>query len=129
MSKNMRKLVIVISGLAVLTVGGYVGYETIFQHRHHNLTSTSSASENLVSLAGQTVSGAVFCNVEGMTCGGCVRSVQIALGRVRGVENVSVNLQAGTAEVRIAKGKSIKATDLARALDDTRFKLTRVKSL
>ena len=129
MSKNMRKIVIVISGLVVLTIGGYVGYETIFQHRHHNLTSTSSASENLLSLAGQTVSGAVFCSVEGMTCGECVHSVQTALSRVEGVEMVQVDLSSGTAEVIIAKGKSIKATELARAFDDTRFKLTGVKSL
>ena len=125
----MRKIVIVIGGLAVLTVGGYVGYEMIFQHRHHSLTSTSSTNEYLASFAGQTVSGVVFCNVEGMTCGGCVHSVQTALSRVEGVEMVQVDLSSGTAEVIIADGKSIKATELARALDDTRFKLTRVKSL
>ena len=38
--------------------------------------------------------------VTGMTCMNCVRHVQQALARVDGVEQVSVELQAGTATVR-----------------------------
>ena len=37
--------------------------------------------------------------VEGMTCEGCVRSVQRKLSKVAGVESAHVNLEAGKATV------------------------------
>lgn len=39
-------------------------------------------------------------NVTGMTCGSCVARVTSALGKVDGVESVSVSLAAGEATVR-----------------------------
>ena len=37
--------------------------------------------------------------IEGMTCGGCVRAVENALGRVPGVSAVQVDLATGSARV------------------------------
>lgn len=38
-------------------------------------------------------------SVQGMTCGGCVGSVQRAIGKLDGVERVDVVLQPGSAKV------------------------------
>ena len=40
--------------------------------------------------------------IEGMGCDGCVAAVSEALGQVPGVHRVSVELEAGSAEVEIA---------------------------
>ena len=42
--------------------------------------------------------------IEGMTCGGCVRSVENALGRVPGVSAVTVDLASGSARVAAPEG-------------------------
>ncbi len=38
--------------------------------------------------------------ISGMTCGGCVRSVESALKRVAGVDSASVELASGEAKVK-----------------------------
>lgn len=43
--------------------------------------------------------------IEGMTCGGCVRAVENALGRVPGVSAVQVDLAAGSARVEAPGGE------------------------
>lgn len=47
--------------------------------------------------------------ITGMTCASCVRRVEKALGKVPGVEAVSVNLATEKATVRALKGASIRA--------------------
>ena len=42
--------------------------------------------------------------IDGMTCGGCAASVMAAVVRVRGVEVLAVDPQAGTAQLRVAAG-------------------------
>lgn len=37
--------------------------------------------------------------VKGMSCGHCVKAVEESVGKLTGVETVSVNLDAGTVEV------------------------------
>lgn len=37
--------------------------------------------------------------VEGMSCGHCVKAVEESVGKLTGVESVSVNLDAGTVQV------------------------------
>ena len=128
MSKMKRRSMVIVSGLAVLTFVGYVGYRTVFQLEHHRYASTMPTSEQ-VTFAGQTVSGSLFCSVSGMVCGACVHSVQTALGGVEGVESVRVDLRSGTAEVTIAEGKLLEASQLAKALEGRGFKLTAVKSI
>lgn len=51
--------------------------------------------------------------VDGMTCGGCVRSVTEALKAVEGVAGVSVSLEAG--EARIEFDESAAAPERLRA--------------
>lgn len=54
-------------------------------------------------------------NVEGMSCQHCVARVADALGAVRGVKNVSVSLEAGTATLQagplVSDGKLVKAVE------------------
>ena len=128
MPKKISKRMMVVAGLAVIIVGGYIGYGAIFQHRYNSPASTSSTSES-ITLAGRTVSGTLFCSVEGMYCSGCAYSVQSALTQVEGVESVWVDSRSGTAQVTITEGKSIETSELAKALEGTRYKLTSVKSL
>jgi len=42
--------------------------------------------------------------IEGMTCGGCVRSVEKALGQVAGVKSTQVDLAQGQATVEADNG-------------------------
>lgn len=44
--------------------------------------------------------------VKGMTCGGCVRAVERAVGKVPGVEAVNVTLEGGRVEVRGAADRA-----------------------
>jgi copper chaperone len=44
-------------------------------------------------------------SVDGMTCGGCVGSVQRAIGKLDGVEQVDVTLQPGSATVQANPAK------------------------
>ncbi|MSP55743.1 MAG: heavy-metal-associated domain-containing protein [Myxococcales bacterium] len=56
--------------------------------------------------------------VDGMTCGGCVNSVERALQRVPGVSRVRVDLQKRQAEV---DGESLDPTLLRAALEDAGY--------
>lgn len=38
-------------------------------------------------------------NVQGMSCGHCVKSIEGSVGELKGVSNVKVNLESGTVEV------------------------------
>lgn len=44
-------------------------------------------------------------DIQGMTCGGCVGSVQRAIGRIDGVAKVDVSLQPGSATVQADPAK------------------------
>lgn len=57
--------------------------------------------------------------IEGMHCGGCVKSVEKALGAVPGVSSVSVDLDKGTAE--IAGDDSVRADMLKTAVEDAGY--------
>jgi copper chaperone CopZ len=46
----------------------------------------------------------IVLKIEGMTCGGCVRSVEKALGKVAGVTATRVDLAQGQATVDAEKG-------------------------
>ncbi|MFZ5481979.1 MAG: heavy-metal-associated domain-containing protein [Myxococcota bacterium] len=54
----------------------------------------------------------VHLSIEGMTCGGCVVSVERALAAVQGVRSVHVDLGAKRATVRLEVGRG----DVARLL-------------
>jgi copper chaperone len=57
--------------------------------------------------------------VEGMTCGGCVRSVEKALGRVAGVTSTQVDLEQGKAMVEADNGLDPSA--LVAAVEDAGY--------
>ena len=56
--------------------------------------------------------------VDGMTCGGCVLSVEKALGRVAGVHKVTVSLEKREATV---EGDKLDRARLAAAVEDAGF--------
>lgn len=57
--------------------------------------------------------------VDGMHCGGCVKSVTNALNAVEGVTGVEVSLDKGTA--RIVHRDGVAASSLVEALDDAGY--------
>lgn len=56
--------------------------------------------------------------IDGMTCGGCVLSVEKALGRVPGVKKVTVSLERKEAEV---EGDGLDKAILANAVEDAGY--------
>ncbi|MFJ4038496.1 heavy-metal-associated domain-containing protein [Microbacterium sp. NPDC090007] len=64
--------------------------------------------------------------VEGMTCAHCVRAVTDELNAVEGVEVVDVDLRAGgVTTVRISTNGAVSTEDLAAAVDEAGYTLSR----
>jgi copper chaperone len=63
--------------------------------------------------------------VEGMTCQGCVRSVEKKLSSVAGVQSAHVNLAAGTASVAMDAGLADEAK-LIGAVEQIGFHASRI---
>lgn len=59
-------------------------------------------------------------NIEGMTCQGCVNSVQQALSAVEGVQSVAVDLAQKTATVDCADD-TVQRQQLVQAIEDAGF--------
>jgi copper chaperone len=59
--------------------------------------------------------------VEGMSCGGCVKNVQQALTALAGVSRVEVELASGRVEIECAPGQTVAREDAARAVSDAGF--------
>ncbi len=57
--------------------------------------------------------------IDGMHCGGCVKSVEKALGAVPGVTSVSVSLETGTATV--SASPSVSPGALKQAVEDAGY--------
>jgi P-type Cu+ transporter len=62
--------------------------------------------------------GNVVLAVEGMTCGGCARAVESAIGQVPGVLSARVDLAAKRARV---EGVNLDPAKLAEAVEDAGF--------
>lgn len=58
--------------------------------------------------------------VDGMTCGGCVASVEGAIGRVPGVKRVKADLQAKEA---VVEGEQLDRVRIAAAVEDAGFEV------
>ncbi len=71
-----------------------------------------------------TMSIPVILSIEGMSCAGCVASVEKALSKVQGVEQVSVNFAEHTASI---KGQA-SASSLIKALVDAGYNATELRS-
>ncbi|MCT1902431.1 copper chaperone CopZ [Oceanobacillus sp. FSL W8-0428] len=55
--------------------------------------------------------------VQGMSCGHCVSSVEGAVGGLDGVDTVNVHLQEGKVDVSFDEGK-VKLGDITEAIED-----------
>ncbi|MHB0916443.1 MAG: heavy-metal-associated domain-containing protein [Thiobacillus sp.] len=62
----------------------------------------------------------IILSVTGMTCGGCVNSVQKVLAALPGVQNVEVTLAPGQARVRVDPARVDRAA-LVQAVTDAGF--------
>ncbi len=58
--------------------------------------------------------------VEGMTCGGCVKSVTNVLSRLNGVSDVAVDLANKRASFHLAEG-GVSVQDAKNAIEDAGF--------
>jgi copper chaperone len=64
----------------------------------------------------------VTIKIKGMTCGGCVASVERVLMELDGVDKVTVSLEQGQASVEYAPGK-VNASDLQAAIEDAGYEV------
>ena len=62
--------------------------------------------------------------VEGMTCGGCTRSVQQVLEKLSGVDHVEVRLDPGQARVS-AQAATVSRADVVAAIEQAGFVVPR----
>ncbi len=60
--------------------------------------------------------------IEGMTCGGCVKSVTGVLQKIDGVKNVAVSLEKKQAEVEYEQAKTSPAA-LKQAIEDAGYEV------
>jgi copper chaperone CopZ len=70
-----------------------------------------------------TGEGKVVLAVEGMTCGGCARAVENAIGEVQGVFSARVDFAAKRAEV---EGQDLDPAKLLEAVEEAGFTAQRV---
>ena len=62
-------------------------------------------------------------SIKGMTCGGCVKSVENKVRKLEGVESISVDLKAGRATVAFESDR-VSAAKIAAAIVDAGFEAT-----
>ncbi|MCR2822417.1 copper chaperone CopZ [Lederbergia panacisoli] len=55
--------------------------------------------------------------VEGMSCGHCVKAVEGSVGKLQGVSNVKVNLEAGTVAVEF-NNNEVNVDQIKETIDD-----------
>ncbi|MFA1822179.1 copper chaperone CopZ [Virgibacillus oceani] len=56
-------------------------------------------------------------NVQGMSCGNCVNSIEGSVGELNGVETVKVHLQEGTVDLTF-DGEKIDLKDITEAIEE-----------
>ena len=122
----MPKALIVAIGVAVVGIGGYVGFRTLHHHPAH---TASTAAVGSLAFADQTVSGTVLCKIGGMQGGCCKVPVQSALLRIEGVEKVETDVKTGTAQVTIKEGRSIQTAQLAKTFEGSMYYIASVEPL
>lgn len=64
----------------------------------------------------------VTLNVSGMSCGHCVNAVEGNVGKLTGVENVKVHLEAGTVDVSFDSGK-VSLEKIKETIDDQGYEV------
>ncbi|WP_141432288.1 copper chaperone CopZ [Bacillus sp. 03113] len=61
--------------------------------------------------------GKVQLNVEGMSCGHCVKAIEGSVGELNGVSNVKVDLENGTVDVEFNQNE-VSLDTIKEAIDD-----------
>ncbi|MFT8322521.1 MAG: copper chaperone CopZ [Bacillus sp. (in: firmicutes)] len=56
-------------------------------------------------------------NVQGMSCGHCVKSIEGSVGELKGVSNVKVNLESGTVVVEF-NANDVSLESIKETIDD-----------
>ncbi|MEH7389508.1 copper chaperone CopZ [Bacillus sp. JJ1503] len=59
----------------------------------------------------------VTLNVAGMSCGHCVKAVEVGVGELAGVESVKVDLKNGTVDVEY-RSNEVSLDNIKEAIDD-----------
>ena len=85
------------------------------------LTTTISAQSETKS--DETTVETKTYSVEGMTCQGCVSSIESKLGKIEGVEKYEVDLEKGEAIVEFDPEK-VKSDDIEKEFEGTSFTVT-----
>ncbi len=85
------------------------------------LTETISAQSETKS--DETIVETKTYSVEGMTCQGCVTSVESKLGNIDGVQKYEVDLEKGEAVVEFDPEK-VKSEDIEKEFEGTSYKVT-----
>lgn len=65
--------------------------------------------------------------ITGMKCGECVRRVAESLLGVEGVDDAEVDLETGSARVRLSEGSPASQGDLIKAVDEAGYAVDRIE--
>ena len=84
---------------------------------------TTSISAQSETKSDETKVETKICSVEGMTCQGCVTSVESKLGKIDGVQKYEVDLEKGEAVVEYDPEK-VKSGDIEKEFEGTSYKVT-----
>lgn len=61
-------------------------------------------------------------NVQGMSCGHCVKSIEGSVGKLKGVSNVKVNLEIGTVVVNY-NSNEVSLEEIKETIDDQGYEV------
>ena len=91
-----------------------------FDQSHDTAAGLNRVDSQLDEAGYPTRHESIQLTLSGLTCGGCVRTVENALNALPGVRNASVNLGLGTADVEVIAG-SVDSRDLIHAVEATGY--------
>lgn len=69
----------------------------------------------------------IVLTVHGLSCPLCSNNVDGQLKKIKGVEDVSIDLKTGAVSVRLGKAHSVSPRDLARAVENAGFTLKSIE--
>ena len=66
-------------------------------------------------------------NIEGMSCGHCVKHVEEALGEIKGVNSVKVSLESKNAIVEL--GSEVNDSQIKEAIEEAGYEVTSINNI
>ena len=66
-------------------------------------------------------------NIEGMSCGHCVKHVEEALGEIKGVNSVKVSLEGKNAVVEL--GSEVNDSQIKEAIEEAGYEVTSINNI